>query len=109
MIEILVITHTVLVLLIIFFVEATHKHEPGTLKLEAAWLLASLCSVLFIFSTIATLGSMYNWNAAKYQVNIINREYGTNFTQAELYYASDVIEALKQQNTNRSLIKLKVK
>ena len=97
MIEILVITHTVLVLLIIFFIYATHKHEPGTLKLEAAWLLASVCSVLFIFSTIATLSGMYKWNAAKHQANIINKEYGTNFTQDEIYYASDVIEALKHK------------
>ncbi len=109
MIETLESISTILLILSIFFIYTTHKSATSTLTREAAANFAMLCSVLFIFSMIITLGSLHKWNAAKHQANIVNKEYGTNFTQAELYYTSDVIEILKQQSRNRSEIKLKVK
>ena len=43
----------------------------------------------------------YSWFAAEYKAGIINREYNTNYTQAEVFYASDVIETVRQLSRNR--------
>ena len=39
---------------------------------------------------------MFNWIAVSHQVKIINREHGTNYTQAELFYASSVIDTVRK-------------
>ena len=44
---------------------------------------------------------IWNWFAADYQSQIINREYGTNYTQAEVFYASDVIDTVRQLDRKR--------
>lgn len=39
--------------------------------------------------------------AAEYKADIINREYNTNYTRLEVFYASDVIDAVQELNRNR--------
>ncbi len=41
------------------------------------------------------------WFAAEHKAQIINREYGTNYTQAEVFWASDVIETVRQLDRKR--------
>jgi len=36
--------------------------------------------------------------AAGYQADILNREYGTHYTQSEVFYARDVIDKIQQLN-----------
>lgn len=43
----------------------------------------------------------WNWMAAEHKADIINREYGTNYTQSEVFYASDVIETVRQLDRKR--------
>lgn len=43
----------------------------------------------------------WGWFAAKHQANIINREYGTHYTQAEVFWASDVIETVRELDRKR--------
>ena len=43
----------------------------------------------------------YSWFAAEHKANIINREYGTNYSQIEVFYASDVIETVRQLDRKR--------
>lgn len=41
------------------------------------------------------------WFSAGYEAQILNREYGTNYTQAEVFYASDVIETIRHLDRKR--------
>lgn len=41
------------------------------------------------------------WVGADYKAKIINREYGTKYTQAEVFWASDVIETVRQLDRKR--------
>ena len=43
----------------------------------------------------------FDYFAAEYKANIINREYDTNYTQAEVFYASDVIDTVRELNRKR--------
>ncbi len=51
---------------------------------------------LIIYSIYA-----YNYIAAEYKANILNREYQTNYSQEELFYASNVIDTVRQLDRNR--------
>lgn len=44
---------------------------------------------------------VYDYIAAGYKKEIINREYGTNYTRQEVFYASDVIETVRELNRTR--------
>lgn len=41
------------------------------------------------------------WIGAEQKANIINREYGTSYTQAEVFYASDVIDTIREIDRRR--------
>lgn len=59
---------------------------------------------LLIFSGITGLIYVYQgWSyiSAGYKVQIVNREYGTNYTQAEMYWAKDVIETVRELDRKR--------
>jgi len=43
----------------------------------------------------------YSWIAAGHKADIINREYHTNYTQAEIFYADDVIDSVRQLQRQR--------
>jgi uncharacterized membrane protein len=53
-----------------------------------------------IASIICIFLGLY-WVAADHQANIINREYNTSYTQAEVFFASDVIDTIRQIKRNR--------
>lgn len=44
---------------------------------------------------------VYSYVAAEYQAGILNAEYGTNYTQAEVFYASNVIDTVRQLDRKR--------
>ena len=43
----------------------------------------------------------FDYFAAEYKMNIINREYGTQYTQLEVFYASDVIDTIRELDRTR--------
>ena len=51
--------------------------------------------------TIIGLILAYNWYSASYQAQVINREYGTQYTQAEVFYASNVIDTVRMLDRKR--------
>ena len=60
--------------------------------------------LLMVFAGIGALiyfGTVGYWIAAGQKAQIINREYGTHYTQAEVFYASDVIDTVREINRNR--------
>lgn len=53
------------------------------------------------FTGVAYVWSGWSWLAAEQKANIINREYGTNYSQKEFYFASDVIDTVRQLDRKR--------
>jgi len=43
----------------------------------------------------------FYWFGAEYKKDIINREYGTEYTQAEIFYASKVIDTIRELDRSR--------
>lgn len=60
-------------------------------------LFAFLAFILIIVFSI----NAWEWTAAKYKTEIMNREYGTSYTREEVFYADDVIETIRQLNRTR--------
>lgn len=60
-----------------------------------------LCTAGAGVGLVAYAFSGWNYMAAEYKADIINREYGTNYTQQEVFYASDVIETVRELNRTR--------
>lgn len=61
-------------------------------------IFSGFCS---FFSCIALAFLGYDWYAAGYKTQIINREYGTNYTREEVFYAKDVIDTIQEINRKR--------
>lgn len=66
---------------------------------------AEVCGLFLCVGTALT-GVFYvwqgwDWLAAEQKANIINREYGTNYTQKEVYFASDVIDTVRELDRKR--------
>ena len=66
-----------------------------------AAILAVLLSIATGFTTIAYCFCIWEWNASAYKAQIINREYGTNYTREEIFYAHDVIDKIQELNRQR--------
>lgn len=63
-----------------------------------------LCPVIAVFGFIGLfIYSFVAWDyfAAEYKRDIINREYGSSYTQLEVFYASDVIDTVRELNRKR--------
>jgi hypothetical protein len=60
-----------------------------------------------VFVLVGFLGLLFycilafHYISAGYKKDIINREYKTNYTQKEVFYASDVIETVRELNRSR--------
>lgn len=59
--------------------------------------------LLSVFGGVATVVFIivlcfygFDWKSSQYKANIINREYGTDYTKEEVFYAEDVIETIQQ-------------
>lgn len=66
---------------------------------------------IFVLGALAVCGAAiglfayaftgWDYFAAEYKADIINREYGTTYTQAEVYWASDVINTVRELDRKR--------
>ncbi len=60
-----------------------------------------------ISTTLGLIGfviyAVFSWGyfAAGYKVEIINKEFGTHYTQEQLFYASDVIDEIRELKRTR--------
>jgi glucan phosphoethanolaminetransferase (alkaline phosphatase superfamily) len=62
----------------------------------------SICLGVFTgFVIIVFCFTAWDWAAAEYRAKIINREYGTDYTQEEVFYGSKVIETIRQIDRKR--------
>ena len=65
------------------------------------YILGILLALVSGITSIAYAVSIWEWHAAEYKANIINREYGTSYTQEEVYYAKDVIDTIREIDRQR--------
>jgi len=68
----------------------------------------TFCGVFGVFiGVLAAIGAIiyssaiFGWIAADHKAQIINREFGTKYTQAEVFFASDVIDEVRQLDRKR--------
>lgn len=52
-------------------------------------------------TAIAYAFTVWSWIAADHKANIINREYGTNYTREEVFFARDVIDTIREIDRKR--------
>lgn len=84
------------VLTIVFFFMSSHSDWVATFG------SLGVITGLFAFAlTIVVMSFGYDWYAANYKASIINREYGTNYSREEVFYAKDVIDTIQQINRKR--------
>lgn len=66
---------------------------------------AGICGVVIGgVVTIAAIGyavNFWDWFASEYKAAIINREYGTNYSREEVFFASDVIDTIRELDRKR--------
>ena len=54
---------------------------------------------LIMFIVIPILA--FDWHASEYKAKIVNREYGTSYTREEIFFASDIIDTIREINRTR--------
>lgn len=64
-------------------------------------MVAPICAMfgfvgLFAYSVVG-----WHYFAAEHKAEIINREFNTNYTQNEVFYAEDVIDVIREVKRNR--------
>jgi len=84
-----------------YYANSGGRHEISFIRVCAAPMFCVFGWLgLLLYGVLA-----WNYFAAGYTVSIINREYGTSYTQLEVYYASDAIETIRELNRSRIQIK----
>ena len=74
-----------------------NKHDCYTLSEFVGFLICTAIAILLIAYPIVS----YNWLAAERKAKIINTAYGTHYTQADVFFASDVIDQIRQIDRRR--------
>ena len=89
-------------LVIGFACAKVNENTPfGTLLDFVSGFMAAF-SLLGAFAGACAVAIMgYSWVAASHQADIINREYGTSYTQQEVFYASGVIDTVRELQRQR--------
>lgn len=93
---------TVLILILIALAVAV---VVGLILMEHDEILVGVLGLLCLcgagFGAICYAFTVYSWLAADYKADIINREYGTNYTREEVFFASGVIDTIRELNRQR--------
>ena len=88
------------VVLLILSVVAFYASE--TTEFEMLCCISGVFSLIvgiIVWITVACLG--YSWVSSSYKAEILNREYKTNYTREEIFYASDVIDEIRKLDRKR--------
>lgn len=97
----LLILLAIVVLAVISWFLINHSGEGYRASHSLAGVLGVLGGIISLFCAIAYVFAGYSWFASEYKAEIINREYGTHYTREEVFYASDVIETVRQLDRKR--------
>jgi hypothetical protein len=64
-------------------------------------ILSTLCGLVTFVGIVLVMTFGFSWKSSQHKANIINREYGTNYTKEEIFYAKGVIETIQQIDRTR--------
>lgn len=67
----------------------------------AAWIFAIFTALAAVAGIFIIIIFSWSWKSSEYKVKILNHEYHTNYTQEDLFYASDVIDIIRQLDRSR--------
>jgi len=68
---------------------------------EGAHFIGLFLASLVAISCVAYAFAGWSWLAAGYKAEIINREYKTNYTREEIFYANDIIDTIREIQRKR--------
>jgi hypothetical protein len=91
-----IIAGIVLIIVLAFWANADCKWH----NLFAAF-LAIVLGVGMAITIVCFCFVVWDWQAAKYKVDIINREYGAEYTREEIFFAHDVIGTIRELDRKR--------
>lgn len=91
-----VIVLTVLSFVMLTFADSTNSVAPA--------LLGIIFGAVAGCSAIVGIILVFDWKASEVKAGILNREYGTEYTQQEVFYASSVIDTIRE--LNRSCVEI---
>lgn len=66
-----------------------------------AFIAGMIGSVILLIAALALIPISMDWQGAKVKAGLINREYGTTYTQEEIFYASDVVDIVRELQRTR--------
>lgn len=64
-------------------------------------ILGGLTTVLGLIALVILTILSVEYQGAQYKADVVNREYGTNYSQQEMFYASDVINIVRELDRRR--------
>ena len=86
----------------LFYFGAKYDRERYTTgKTTVLFLVGVFMSIATCFTLIAYCFTVWSWVASDYKKNIINREYNTEYSQAEVFFAEDVIDTIRELDRQR--------
>lgn len=83
------------------FVLLVYSDEGHYVRHGFAFVLGVVGVVASIASWVIWLVAIWEWIGAEYKADILNREYGTNYTREELFWAKDVIDTVRELDRKR--------
>ena len=91
-----------IVLAIICSVALWFYSESGYgLRHTIAFIAAACIGMGAGFASVAYAFAVSNWIGSAYKADIVNREYKTDYTREEIFWASDVIETIRELDRKR--------
>lgn len=80
----------------------TKKESRNTLSSSVLmWFIGVIATIISLIGCVVFAFLSLQYTGAQHKADIINREYGTNYTQAEVFYASDVINIVRELDRKR--------
>ena len=64
-------------------------------------IIGIIASAMVLFASGCGVFMSYEWFAAEHKARILNSEYGTNYSQQEIFFASSVIDTIKHLDRKR--------
>lgn len=86
-----------LVIEVIFIIIANKSYNYDMI----AALFAIFCGIALFVGACIFGGLAFNYRAAETKATLINREYNTDYTTEEVFYASDVINTILELDRTR--------
>lgn len=99
MILILIALVTATVMVIGCFVYATKAPYNGWDIV--AGIAGAIGGVAVLFGLVMYFFMAWSWFASEYKAEIINAEYGTNYSAKQVFFASDVIDTVRELDRKR--------